>query len=174
MAVTQQLARVPAKYLACCRQSADASPDGDPLWDPPSVDVLDLDWAPLLLERVCELGGLDDVHRDALRQALDGDTAIDLAFLNTHPHAMGPFGPAPTALSAAQVARAAELLGQIDFPALLAALPTDEKEAASLIGNGADKIVGGPKKYLLGHFNAMREFYRAASERQLLVVFWWE
>lgn len=174
MAVTLQLARISAEYLASCRQSADASPDGDPLWDPPSADVLDLDWAPLLLERVCELGGLDDVHRNALRQVLDGDTAIDLTFLSTHPHAIGPFGPDPTALSAAQVARAAELLGQIDFPDLLAALPADETEAASLIGNGADKIVGGPKKYLLEHFNAMHEFYRGASQRQLLVVLWWD
>jgi hypothetical protein len=72
------------------------------------------------------------------------------------------------------VARAAELLGQIDFPAFLAALPADEAEAASLIGNGADKIVGGPKAYLLEHFNAMREFYRCASQRQLLVVLWWD
>ncbi|MFF0850724.1 DUF1877 family protein [Streptomyces sp. NPDC003280] len=174
MAVTQQLARISAQYLASCRQSADASPDADPLWDPPSADVLDLDWAPSLLERVCELGGLDDVHRHALRQALDGDTAIDLAFLNTHPHAIGPFGPDPTALSPAQVARVAELLGQIDFPALLAALPPDEAQAASLIGNGANKIVGGPKPYLVKHFNAMREFYRGASQRQLLVVLWWD
>ncbi|MEU7564139.1 DUF1877 family protein [Streptomyces eurythermus] len=125
-------------------------------------------------QRVCELGGLDDVHRKALQQALHGDTAVDLAFLNTHPHAMGPFGPDPTALSAAQVARVAELLGQIDFPALLAVLPADESAAASLIGNGADGIVGGPKKYLLGHFSAMREFYRDASRRQLLVVLWWD
>ncbi|MEV6013210.1 DUF1877 domain-containing protein [Streptomyces sp. NPDC051976] len=174
MAVTQQLARVPVEYLASCRQSADASKDGDPRWDPPSADVLDLDWAPFLLERVCELGGLDDVHRKAFRQALDGDTSIDLAFLNTHPHAIGPFGPDPTALSAAQVARAAELLGQIDFPALLAALPTDEGDAGALIGNGADKIVGGPNKYVLGHFNALRDFYHAASQRQLLVVLWWD
>ncbi|MFC9932547.1 DUF1877 family protein [Streptomyces sp. NPDC127190] len=174
MAVTQQLARISAKYLASCRQSADASPDGDPPWDPLPTDVLDLDWAPFLLERVCELGGLDAIHRNALRQALDGDTAIDLAFLNTHPHAIAPFGPAPTALSAAQVARVAELLGQIDFPALLAALPTDEAEAACLIGHGADKIVDGPKKYLLRHFNALCEFYRGASQRQLLVVLWWD
>ncbi|MER5202455.1 DUF1877 family protein [Streptomyces sp. NPDC002825] len=174
MAVTQQLARIPAEYLASCRQSADASPDGDPLWDPPSADVLDLDWAPVLLERVCELGGLDDVRSEALRQALDGESDIDLDFLNAHPHGIGPFGPDPTALSAAQVARVADLLGQIDFPALLAALPTDEAEAASLIGNGADKIVGGPRVYLLRHFDAMREFYRGAAHRELLVVLWWD
>ncbi|MGW2955228.1 DUF1877 family protein [Streptomyces eurythermus] len=174
MAITRQLARVSAEFLASCRQSAGASPDGDPRWDPPSADVLDLDWAPFPLQRVCEPGGLDDIHRKAVQQALDGDTVIDLAFLDTHPHAISPFGPDPTALSAARVARVAELLGQTDFPALLAALPTDEAEAASLIGNGADKIVGGPKKYLLGHFNAMREFYRGASRRRLLVVLWWD
>ncbi|NEA89232.1 DUF1877 family protein [Streptomyces sp. SID9913] len=174
MAVTQQLARIPAEYLASCRQSAAASPDGDHLWDPPSADVLDLDWAPFLIERVCELGGLDGVHRCALRQALDGDPAIDLAFLNTHPHAIAPFGPDPTALSAAHVTRVEELLGQIDFPTLLAALPADEAEAAALIGNNADNIAGGLNKYVLGHFNALREFYRDASRRQLLVVLWWD
>ncbi|MFD5892282.1 DUF1877 domain-containing protein [Streptomyces sp. NPDC060334] len=174
MAVAQQLARIPAEYLTSCQQSVGESPDGDPHWDPPSTDILDLDWAPTLLERVCELGGLDDVHLNALRQSTEGDTAIDLGFLNTHPHAIGPFGPAPTALSAAQVARVAELLWQIDLPALLAALPTDEREAASLIGDGADKIVGGPRKYLLGHFNALREFYGDASQRHLLLVLWWD
>lgn len=174
MAVTQQLARVPAEYLAACRQSAGASTDGDPNWDPPSEDVLDLDWAPAVLERVCELAGLDNVHLDALRQATKGDSAIDLDFLNTHPHAIGPFGPPPTALSAAQVTRVSELLGQIDFPAVLARLPTEDTKAASLIGHGADKIVGGPRTYLLGHFNALREFYLAASQRHLLLVLWWD
>ncbi|MGV9706030.1 DUF1877 family protein [Streptomyces sp. NPDC003483] len=174
MAVTQQLARISAGYLASCRQSADASPDGDPLWDPPSADVLDLDWAPFFIERVCELGGLDDVHRNALRQALEGETVIDLAFLSTHPHDIAPFGPDPTALSAAQVDRVAELLGKIEFPALLAALPTDEAEAAALIGDDADKIAGGPKKYVQGHFNNLCKFYQAASQRQLLVVLWWD
>ncbi|MFI8232717.1 hypothetical protein ACIGDI_28200 [Streptomyces sp. NPDC085900] len=69
---------------------------------------------------------------NALRQATEGDSAIDLGFLNTHPHAIGPFGPPPTALSAAEVARVSELLGQIDFPAVL---PTKDTEAASLIGH---------------------------------------
>ncbi|MFF9839120.1 DUF1877 family protein [Streptomyces sp. NPDC013740] len=174
MAVTLQLARVTAEYLASCRQSADTSPDGDHRWHPPAADVLDLDWAPSLLQRVCELGDLDDVHRDALGQALDGDTANDVAFLNTHPHSIAAFGPDPTALSAAEVVRVAQLLGHIDFPALLAALPADEAEAACLIGNDADKIVGGPKKYLLRHFDALREFYRAAARRRLLVVLWWD
>ncbi|MET8831763.1 hypothetical protein ABZX40_38505 [Streptomyces sp. NPDC004610] len=106
--------------------------------------------------------------------ALHGDTAIDLTFLTTHPHAIGPSGPPPTSLSAAQVARAAELLAQIDFPALPASLPPDETEIATLLGNGADGIVGGPKKHLTVHFNALREFYRGASRRPLLIVLWWD
>jgi hypothetical protein len=60
------------------------------------------------------------------------------------------------------------------FVVVVADLPTDEAEAASLIGNGSDKIVGGSKKYVLGRFNALREFYRGASQRQLLVVLWWD
>ncbi|MGW8881591.1 DUF1877 domain-containing protein, partial [Streptomyces mirabilis] len=138
MAVTQQLARVSDGYLADRRRAAGESPDGDPQWDPPPCDVLDLDWAPALLGRVCELAGLDDVRLAALQQATDGGTAVDLGFLCTHPHAIAPFGPAPTALSAAQVARVAELLQEMDMPAMLAALPTDDAEVAALVGHGAD------------------------------------
>lgn len=45
MALTQQLARVPPHYLDRCRAAAASSPDGDPRWDPPAGDTLDLDWA---------------------------------------------------------------------------------------------------------------------------------
>ncbi|WP_216353423.1 hypothetical protein [Streptomyces sp. JHA26] len=45
MTVTQQLARVPAEYLAACRQAGGTSADGDPCWDPPAADVLDLEHA---------------------------------------------------------------------------------------------------------------------------------
>jgi hypothetical protein len=174
MAVTQQLARVPAEYLTACRTSAETSPDGDPRWDPPAADVLDLDWAPALLERVFTLMDLDDVHLDAVRQATEGDTAIGLGYLNTQPHAIAPFGPPATALFPEQVARLAELLGQIDLPTVLAGLPADSAEAASVIGCGADKIVGGPRKYLVGHFSALREFYAEAALRHLHVVLWWD
>ncbi|MEU6245765.1 DUF1877 family protein [Streptomyces sp. NPDC047024] len=174
MAVTQQLARIPAEHLAACRRSADASPTGDPHWDPPAGDVLDLDWAPVLLARVGEVTGLDEVRLGALRRATDGDTTIDLGFLHTHPHAIGPFGPTPTSLSSTRVARVSELLDQIDIHALLATLPTDDHEAAALIGHGADHITGGPREYVLNHFDALRDFYRDAAKRQLLVVLWWD
>ncbi|GGV24826.1 hypothetical protein GCM10010277_05340 [Streptomyces longisporoflavus] len=174
MAVTQQLARVPAEYLAACRQSAGASPDGDHGWDPPEADTLDLDWAPNLLRRVCELADLDEAYTRALRQATDGDAAIDLAFLGIPPHDIAPFDATPTALSEARVARVADLLDQIDFPAILAGLPRNERKAARLIGHGASEIIGGPRAYLRPHFEALRVFYRGAAQRGLLVVLWWD
>ncbi|MGW3328886.1 DUF1877 family protein [Streptomyces virginiae] len=173
MAVTQQLARIPEGYLAACRQSAAVSPDGDPHWDPPACDMLDLDWAPALLKRVGEVAGLGEVHLDALRRATDGETAPDLGFLDTHPHAIAPFGGAPTGLDASQVARVSELLGQIDMSALLAALPADDRDAASLIGQVGPLTVG-PRAYLLEHFNALRDFYADAAGRHLHVVLWWD
>lgn len=173
MAVTQQLARIPEGYLAACRQAAAASPDGDPHWDPPAHDVLDLDWAPALLKRVGEVAGLEEVHRDALRRATDGDTALDLGFLNTHPHAIAPFGGTPTGLDVSQVARVSELLGQIDMPVLLTALPADERDAASLTGQ-VGSITGGLSTYLLERFNALRDFYLDAAKRHLHVVLWWD
>jgi hypothetical protein len=174
MAVTQQLARVSAEYLAACRQSANESSDGDPQWDPPAADCLDLDWAPVMLARACELAQLDDVHLGAVRSATDGDTTIELGFLNAHPHAIGPFGPAPTALSSATVAHVSAILGEIDMQAILANLPVDDSDAGALIGHGAGSIVCGPRKYLLGYFSALREFYEGASRRGLLVVLWWD
>ncbi|MFE3865631.1 DUF1877 domain-containing protein [Streptomyces goshikiensis] len=173
MAVTQQLARIPEGYLAACRQSAGASSDGDSHWDPPAYDVLDLDWAPALLKRVGEVAGLEEVHLEALRRAIDGDTALDLGFLDTHPHAIASFGAAPTGLGISQVARVSELLGQIDMPVLLAALPADERDAGSLIGQ-VGAITGGLRGYLLQHFNALRDFYLDAAKRHLLVVLWWD
>lgn len=149
MAVTQQLARVSAQYLATCRTSAATSPDGDHRWDPPAVDVLDLDWAPYLLERIGELAGLDDARRHALRRSMNGDTAIDLGFLNRPPHDIAPFGLPPTAFTPEQVTDLAQLLARIDMAALLSELPADETEAGRAIGNGADRTIGGPRKYVL-------------------------
>ncbi|XMA36919.1 DUF1877 domain-containing protein [Streptomyces albogriseolus] len=174
MAVTLQLARATPDYLASCRRAAEASPNGDPEWDPPSADVLDLDWAPAPLMRVCELGGADDVHRQALWHALEGGPDVDLVFLNTPPHEIALLGPDPAALSPDHVARIADLLAEIDFPGLLASLPADESSASALIGYGTDGIVGGVRKYLLTHFNAVRRFYRDAALRHLLVVLWWD
>ncbi|WP_405427535.1 DUF1877 domain-containing protein [Streptomyces erythrochromogenes] len=135
--------------------------------------MLDLDWAPALLERVGEVAGLEEGHLNALRRATDGDTTLDLGFLDTPPHGIAPFGGAPSGLGVSQVACVSALLDQIDMPVLLAALPADDRDAASLIGQ-VGGITGGLRPYLLEHFNALRGFYADAAERRLLVVLWWD
>ncbi|MFF3002193.1 DUF1877 domain-containing protein [Kitasatospora sp. NPDC057940] len=170
MAITQQLARVPAEYLDACRRSAAESPDGDHQWDPPSVDCLDLDWAPSMLERACELTRLDAVHLEALRSATDGDSGIDLGFLNANQHAIAFFSNStPTALHPADVARVSTLLGEIDMRAILRSVV--DSGAGSTLGDG---FIGDPTEYLLAHFGALRGFYEEAARRRLLVVLWWD
>ncbi|MER7757207.1 DUF1877 domain-containing protein [Kitasatospora sp. NPDC097643] len=170
MAITQQLARVSADYLDACRRSAAESPDGDHQWDPPSADCLDLDWAPSMLERACELAQLDAVRLEALRSATDGDSGIDLGFLNVGLHAIAFFSNStPTALCPAEVARVATLLGEIDMRATLRSVM--DSGAGSTLGYG---FVGDPTEYLLEHFGALRRFYEEAARRGLLVVQWWD
>ncbi|MEE1735793.1 DUF1877 domain-containing protein [Streptomyces sp. BE147] len=174
MAITQQLARVSAEYLASCRTRAAESSDGDHQWDPPAADSLDLDWAPAMLIRVCEIAGIDDSRLAALRQATDGGVVLDVGFLNAHPHAIGLFGPTPTGLEAIEVERVSDLLGDVDFRAALAALPSDDHMARMLIGHGAESLTHGPGTYLRVHFDALREFYEGASKRGLVIVSWWD
>lgn len=120
------------------------------------------------------MGGLDGLHLDAFRAATDGDTSVDLAFLHTHPHAIGAFGPPPTLLSATAITCVSALLEEIDIRGILAALPTDDRDARSLIGRAARGFAGDPTEYLLEHFQALRKFYGEASRRGLLVVLWWD
>lgn len=168
MAVTQQLARVTAEYLAACRRSA-AERDGDPRWDPPAAEVLDLDWAPAMLERVCEAGGVDAVRSAALRRSTGGGDAIEAGFLHGYPYGIGEFGPAPTALTADEVAEVAARLREIDLRAVLGA----GNEALAAL-EAESRIVGGVRAYLLGHFDALCAFYAEAARRGLLVVLWWD
>lgn len=174
IAVTQQLARVSAEYLASCRMRAAESSDGDHQWDPSAADSLDLDWAPAMLARVCEIAGVDDSHLAALRQATDGGVMLDVGFLNAHPHAIGFFGPTPTGLESKEVERVSDLLGDIDFRAALAALPSDDHVAGMLIGHGTEGLTRGPETYLRVYFDALREFYEGASKRGLVIVSWWD
>ncbi len=174
MAVTQQLARVSAEYLAGCERSARESPDGDARWDPPSSDCLDLDWAPAMLERAAALAGLDRPLLDALARATEGDESVDLWFLNTFPHDISPFGPPAAALPAAEVARVAGLLARIDPGRLVDGLPVDREEAGALIGLGAAGILGDLRAYLRGHFADLCRFYAEAAGRGLSVVLWWD
>ncbi|MFI8179337.1 DUF1877 domain-containing protein [Actinacidiphila glaucinigra] len=162
MAVTQQLARVTEEFLARCRTAARESPDGDPGWDPPREDVLDLDWAPASLKRVCRAAGAAAPALAAPERALDGDPEVTVAFLD-HPEAVGVFGPPPGAVAPAGVTLVAEGLAAIDWDAVRA--------------HGADHGLPGvrdPWGYLTGHFTALRAFYEQASRRGLYVVGWWD
>ncbi|QJT02925.1 hypothetical protein G9272_23710 [Streptomyces asoensis] len=76
MAVTQQLARVSAEYLADCRTHAEESFEGDHQCNPPAADCLDLDRAPAMLERVCEIAGVGELHLAVLRRATNGGVAM--------------------------------------------------------------------------------------------------
>ncbi|MEV5204947.1 DUF1877 domain-containing protein [Streptomyces sp. NPDC053720] len=174
MAVTQQLARVSAEYLASCRTRAAESSDGDHQWDPPAADSLDLDWAPAMLARVCDIAGVDGSHLAALRQATDGGGVLDVGFLNAHPHAIGFFGPTPTGLEAREVEQVSGLLAGIGFRAALAALPSDDHVAGLLIGHGAEGLTRGPGEYLRVHFDELRELYEGASKRGFVIVSWWD
>ncbi|MFI8454392.1 DUF1877 domain-containing protein [Kitasatospora sp. NPDC085464] len=134
------------------------------------MDCLDLDWAPSMLERACELTGLDAVRLGALKRATDGDNGIDLGFLNAGPHAIAFFSnSAPTALVPEAVAEVAALLGGIDMQAILRSVL--DRGAGSTLGYG---FVGDPTEYLLGHFGALCDFYAEAARRGLLVVLWWD
>jgi hypothetical protein len=127
-----------------------------------------------MLERACEIAGVGELLLAALRKATDGGVAMDVGFLNAHPHAIGPFGPEPTALEPVAVRRVSGLLGEIDLQAVLTVLPLDIREAGALIGHGAEGLVDGPKTYLMDHFDALREFYAGASQRGFAVVSWWD
>lgn len=173
MAVSQQLARVTAEYLATCERSARESPDGDPRWDPPPSDRLAMGWSPVMLERAGALAELDRAHLDALTYATEGGDTVDVGFLNTYPHAISPFGPQATALSAEEVARVATLLARIDPGRLAAGLPDGGPVAKALIGQGAEGIEGDLREFLRRHFADLRDFYEGAAGRGLSVVLWW-
>ncbi|MFJ1706290.1 hypothetical protein [Kitasatospora sp. NPDC088346] len=91
-----------------------------------------------------------------------------------NPHAVAFLGPAPAARGPTEVEQVADLLGDIDFPAALAALPSDDHAAGALIGHGAEGLRHGPGTYPAAHFAALRAFFAGASQRGLAVVSWWD
>ncbi|MHA6761532.1 DUF1877 domain-containing protein [Streptacidiphilus sp. PAMC 29251] len=172
VAVTQQLARVPAQYLDDCRSRAVVSPDDDPGWDPPLDDICDLDWAPALLERACGHAQIDPRLLDAVRCATSGDPVVDIAYLD-HPAAVGDFGPAPTALAPPEVTRTAAALQSVDFTSVLATLPDEDRQIAGVLGPAVEGLTGA-KHYLARYFMALCDFYQGAADRGLFVVSWWD
>ncbi|MCG3043983.1 YfbM family protein [Streptomyces sp. S1A] len=169
MALTQQLARVSEAYLARCRRAAGTGPDGDPGWDPPEGDMVDLGWGIWHLIRFCQGMGVEDEHIAVLRRSIDGDLGGDIAFLD-HPGVYDGLTPPPALLAPAAVAEIAHALNRMGLDAVLDHLPANNTKAARacrLTG-----FTGDPRAYLTEHFSTLRAFYTTASRRGLAVVAW--
>ncbi|MEV7179868.1 hypothetical protein [Kitasatospora sp. NPDC093679] len=98
MALPQQLARVSPAYLDRCRRNAAGSPDGDPRWDPPAGDLLDLDWALWGLLRHLRAVEAAPATVALLDRSISGDDAAAVAFLD-HLEVYDRFGDPPTLLT---------------------------------------------------------------------------
>ncbi|WP_354638101.1 DUF1877 family protein [Kitasatospora camelliae] len=167
MALTQQLARVSPEYLARCRRNAEDAPDGDPGWDPPAEDALDLNWAIWGLERYLRRVAADPVLVGAVERSCEGTEV--LRFLD-HETVYDGFGDPPALLAPEAVAEVSRLLDAVDVDAMLARLPGDTEEAARMCG--FDGFHGDLTAYLRGQFTALRDFHRGAADRGLAVVTW--
>ncbi|MFF0738874.1 DUF1877 domain-containing protein [Streptomyces sp. NPDC004111] len=165
MALTQQLARVAPHYLEQCRQAAAVSPDGDPHWDPPHGDTLDLDWAIWELLRFYRRMRPDEQHIRLLQRAIDGDPGSSISFLD-HPEVHDGFDAPPALLAPEVVTEVADGLAVMDIGPLLADLP-----AYRAVG-GFSAFTGDPRGYLVEHFTLLQNFYRSAGKRGMAVVTW--
>ncbi|MEU3922711.1 DUF1877 family protein [Streptomyces sp. NPDC029004] len=169
MALTQQLARVSPQYLAQCRQTAADSPNGDPNWNPPAEDTLDLDWAIWGLIKFFRWARIDAVHTNTLERSITGDPGSDVGFLD-HAEVYDGFDGPPALLPPEVVTEVAHALDAIDLSKALARLPQDNAEAA--LACGFEGFAANLPAYLDQHFDTLRAFYHAASHRRLAVVTW--
>ncbi|WP_328392369.1 DUF1877 family protein [Streptomyces sp. NBC_00390] len=169
MALTQQLARVSPQYLVQCRAAAARSSDGNPDWDPPAEDTLDLDWAIWGLIWFCQRMQVEGQRIRVLRRSITGDQGGDVGFLD-HPEVYDGFDSPPAVLAPAAVAEVARDLAAMDVDELLRSLPEDRFAAAEACGfRGFD---GHPREYLVEHFALLQGFYGIASRRGLAVLTW--
>ncbi|MCU7820478.1 YfbM family protein [Kitasatospora sp. DSM 101779] len=169
MALTQLLARVSPADLDRCRRTAADSPDGNPGWDPPAGDRIDLNWALWgLLRHLRRVEAASDVVA-VLDRSIDGDNAAAVVFLD-HLEVYDRIGDPPTLLAPDAVAEVARELDTIDTAALLALLPRDPVQAAESCGFG--RFHGALTAYLAHHVDTLRAFYRDAATRGLAVVTW--
>ncbi|GAA4236338.1 hypothetical protein GCM10022254_45710 [Actinomadura meridiana] len=165
MALTQQLARVTLEYLGLCRETALSAVDGDPHWDPPDGDTLDLDWAiwELLTFYRCMRPG--DRSISVIERSIEGDTRDEIGFLD-HLSVYDGFGDPPALVTPTAVAEVADELAMLDIEPLLRTLP-EYRTAGGFAGSSGD-----PHTYLVEHFAQLRNFYETAAARGLAVVVW--
>ncbi|MET7943470.1 DUF1877 domain-containing protein [Streptomyces sp. NPDC005302] len=165
MALTQQLARVPLHYLDRCREASTSSPDGDPLWNPPEDDTLDLDGAIWELLRFCRQMRPGHPGIGILERSIDGDAEAPVAFLD-HIEFYDGFGGPPALLDPSAVTEVARGLAGLHIDPLLTTLPA-YRAAGGLEGFGGD-----PASYFTEGLARLRSFYRVAGRRGWAVVVW--
>ncbi|MFJ7497941.1 DUF1877 domain-containing protein [Streptomyces sp. NPDC097727] len=169
MALTQQLARVAPQYLVQCRAAAAVSSDGDPNWNPPAEDTVDLDWAIWALIWFCQRMRIEGPCVQVLKRSISGDPGGDVEFLD-HPGVYDGFDSPPAVLAPAAVAEVALELAALDVGEILSCLPPDPLAAAEACG--FQGFNGHPREYLVEHFELLQSFYLIAGRRGLAVVAW--
>lgn len=168
MALTQQLARVTPQYLTQCRAAAAVSPDGNPDWDPPAGDTVDLDWAIWGLIGFCQRMRIEDPCIQVLTRSISGDSD-GVEFLD-HPGVYDGFDAPPAVLAPAVVAEVARELSALDVGEILSGLSVDPLTAAEACGFRG--FNGHPREYLVEHFGLLQSFYLIAGRRGLAVLTW--
>lgn len=165
MALTQQLARVSPHYLDRCREAAASAPDGDPHWDPPGEDTLDLGWAVWELLTFYRWAQPDSRNIGILERSICGDLNTPVAFLD-HPEVYDGFDDPPALLAPAAVTEVARALAVMEIDSLLATV------SAYREAGGFSAFAGDPGAYLAEHFALLRSFYGMAGRQGMAVVVW--
>ncbi len=166
MAVTLQLARIPASQLATCRRSVEALDAVCSYNAAPAEDHLDMGWWPAILERAWERTGAA-----ASRYALTGDDDVNPAYRD-HPDTV--WEHPVTALAPPRVAEAARALRAMPPEAVRAAIPSTPDEIETALGSTARAVVGDLAGQLAYQHTVLRDFYAEAARRRLAVVLWWD
>ncbi|MGW4247162.1 hypothetical protein [Nocardia sp. NPDC004722] len=171
VALTQQLARIPAELLARCRESVEALDSVCSFTAVAHTDYLDMNWWPLLLERAWTLIEADPSVLDTLRYVFDGDAEVNPSYQD---HANLISGEPVTALAPHRVARIAAALRTITPAAVANAVPTDPDRVETLLGPHATGVIGDLKPILAEQHSLLQTFYEEAAHRGLAVVLWWD
>ncbi|MFE3174133.1 DUF1877 family protein [Amycolatopsis sp. NPDC059090] len=171
MAVTQQLARIPAAQLAACRESADALDALCSFTAAPDEAYLDLNWWPVILKRAWAMAGADERTFALLRRGFDGDEEVNPAYRD-YPY--GIIDHPVTALEPPEVKAVAEALRSLTPEAVHAVVPSDPEQIEAKLSPTALEVRGDLAGYLAEQHTILRDFYEEAARRQLAVVLWWD
>ena len=171
MAVTQQLARLPAEQLTACRRSADVLDALCSFTLIPKADHLDLNWWPVVLKRAWALTGAGSEALAVLGSGFDGDEEVNPSYRD-HPDTI--FDHPVTALEPPRVRQVAAALHAVTPEAVHAVVPSDADRVEAVLGTIAREVRGDLAEHLAREHATLRDFYAAAAGRGLAVVLWWD